>query len=68
MSFEEQTARIEYLISLIENFNTGKAENLAMKLGVSRRTVFSDLEFLKGKGHVIVYNRTVGSYLFGEKK
>lgn len=68
MSFEEQTARIEYLISLIENFNTGKAENLAMKLGVSRRTVFSDLEFLKGKGYVIVYNRTVGSYLFEKKK
>lgn len=55
MSFEDQTARIERLIWLISNSNTGTADELAKKLGVSRRTIFSDLEFLKGKGHQIVF-------------
>ena len=67
MSYEEHTARVEHLISLIEYSKTGIAENLARKLDVSRKTVFNDLEFLKGKGYGIIYSHTVGSYLFGKK-
>jgi len=41
MSFEQQAARIERLIGLIDSSNTGKAEYLAKKLCVSRRTIFN---------------------------
>jgi len=58
MSFEEQTARIENLISFIGNTNTGTAVELAKKLGVSRRTLFRDLEYLRGRGNQIDFCHT----------
>ena len=67
MSFEEQTLRIETLIWLINCNNTGTAQVLAKRLGVSRRTIFHDLDFLKGKGYTITYSHTADSYLFDEK-
>lgn len=67
MSFEEQTLRIETLIWLIDCNNTGTAKVLAKRLGVSRRTVFNDLDFLKGKGYTISYSYTASSYLFENK-
>lgn len=68
MSFEEQMSRIERLIWLINGTNTGTAEDLAKKLCVSRRTIFNDLEFLKGKGYSIVFSHTSDSYLFEKKQ
>jgi len=68
MSFEQQTLRIERLIWLINCSNTGTAEVLARKLSVSRRTVFNDLDFLKGKGYSIVFSHIADSYLFEEKQ
>jgi DeoR/GlpR family transcriptional regulator of sugar metabolism len=68
MSFEDQTARIERLIGLISSSNTGTAVELAKKMGVSRRTVFNDLEFLKGKGYVIDYCHIDNSYFFLKKR
>ncbi len=68
MSYEEQTARIERLFLLIDRTNTGTAKELAKKLGVSRRTIFNDLDFLKGRGCQILYNHTSGNYLFEVKK
>ena len=68
MSFEEQTSRIERLIWLINSNNTGTAEELAKRLGVSRRTVFNDLDFLKGKGYPIFFSHTTESYLFEDKQ
>ena len=62
MSFEEQTARIERLICLIDNTKTGTASELAKKVGVSRRTLFRDLDFLKGKGLHIVFCHTDKSF------
>jgi len=67
MSFEEQAIRIETLIWLINCNNTGTAQVLAKRLGVSRRTVFNDLDFLKGKGYMISYSHTSDSYLFEKK-
>ena len=55
MSFEEQTARIEQLVWLINSTKTGTADELAKKMGISRRTLFRDLDFLKGKGLQIVF-------------
>ncbi len=68
MSYEEQTARIERLVVLISLTNTGTAEELARKLGVSRRTVFNDLDFLKGRGCQIVFHHTASSYHFEVKQ
>lgn len=67
MSFEEQTARLERLICLINYSNTGKAEKLAKKLGVSRRTIFNDLDFLKARGFAIVYCHAAKSYVIEKK-
>lgn len=67
MSFEEQTARIERLIWLINSSNTGTAEELAKTLCVSRRTIFNDLEFLKGKGYHIIFCRIEKNFLFERK-
>ena len=64
MSFEEQTARIERLICLIDCTQTGTAEELAKKVGVSRRTLFRDFDFLKGKGLQIVFNHLDKSFKF----
>jgi len=68
MSFEERTTRIELLIGMIERSNTGSAKELARKLGVSRRTVFNDIEFLRGKGFPIVFNLWNTSYRFEKKR
>jgi len=64
MSFEQQTARIERLIELIDSTNTGTSVELAKKLCVSRRTIFKDLEYLRNKGSQITYKQSVNSYLF----
>jgi predicted DNA-binding transcriptional regulator YafY len=64
MGFEEQTARIERLICLIDSTKTGNASELAKKVGVSRRTLFRDLDFLKGKGLQIVFCHTDRSFKF----
>ena len=68
MSFEQQTSRIETIIWLINSNNTGTAVELAKRLGVSRRTIFNDLDFLKGKGYPIFFSHTADSYLFVEKQ
>ena len=67
MSFEEQTARIESLISLIGSTKTGTAVEPAKKLGVSRRTIFKDIEFLRGSGLQIVFSLSDASYRFEKK-
>ena len=68
MSFEDQTTRIETLIWLINSNKTGTAQVLARTLGVSRRTVFNDIDFLKGKGYPIFYCHSADSYRFGIKE
>lgn len=68
MSFEQQAARIERLIGLIDNSSTGTAEELAKKLCVSRRTVFYDFDFLKGKGHQNFFCYVSSSYRFEKNR
>jgi len=68
MSFEQQTARIERLIELIDSTNTGTAEELAKKLCVSRRTIFYDFEFLRGKGLPIFFCYVSVSYRFEKNR
>jgi predicted DNA-binding transcriptional regulator YafY len=68
MSFEEQTARIELLFKLIDSSKTGTADELAEKLNVSRRIIFNDLEFLRGRGRQVVFCQTDKSYRFEKKE
>jgi len=64
MSFVEQTFRIDKLIRLITNSNTGTAEELAKTLGVSRRTIFNDLENLKILGYQVNFCQISRNYFF----
>ena len=64
MSYIEQATRIDKLIRLITNSKTGTAEELAKTLGVSRRTIFNDLENLKIMGYQIIYCQTSRNYFF----
>jgi predicted DNA-binding transcriptional regulator YafY len=64
MSYIEQATRIDKLIRLIKNCNTGTAEELAKTLGVSRRTIFNDLENLKIMGYQIIFCQTSRNYFF----
>lgn len=64
MSFEERTLRIERMIGLIDRSNTGTAEELARKLSVSRRTVFHDFDYLRGRGYPVFFSYTTNSYQF----
>ena len=66
MSYREYVNRIEYLKYLINNKRTGTAQELALKLGVSRRTVFDYLSRLRDEGHRICYCRKVRTYKFLE--
>jgi len=68
MSFEQQTARIERLVGLIDCAKTGTAEELAKKMGVSRRTIFYDFEFLRGKGLPIFFCYVSVSYRFEKNR
>jgi len=68
MTFVQQAARIERLIGLIDSSSTGTAEELAKKLCVSRRTIFYDFEFLKGKGHEIFFCYVTVSYRFEKNR
>jgi len=68
MSFEQQTARIERLIRLIDSSSTGTAEELAKEMGVSRRTIFYDFEFLRGKGLPIFFCYVSVSYRFEKNR
>jgi len=67
MSFEDQTVRIENLISLIGSTKTGIADELAERLGVSRRTIFNDLEYLRGRGLKIVFSPTDKRFIIEKK-
>ena len=68
MSFEQQAARIKQLIGLIHSSNTGTADELAKKLCVSRRTVFNDIDFLKGRGYAIFFCNVDFSYRFEKNR
>ena len=68
MSFGQQAARIKPLIGLIDSSSTGTAEDLVKKMGASRRTIFNDLDYLKGRGLSITFDPSVRSYRFEKKR
>ncbi|MFC2187710.1 HTH domain-containing protein [Fulvivirgaceae bacterium LMO-SS25] len=57
--------RTKYLIELIEKQKTGSPDELARRIGVSKRTVYrilEDLKFFHPKK--IIYNHEKKSYIF----
>jgi predicted DNA-binding transcriptional regulator YafY len=63
----ESFKRIERIDQLIRIKGTGTAEQLAEKLGISRRSVFNLLNEMKEKGAPIKYDQYRGSYYYDEE-
>jgi biotin operon repressor len=64
MRFIDNLHRIERLKQLIQFKATGNANELAKKLGVCRRTVFTLLETIRQSGKKIRFNKYKQSYEF----
>ena len=64
MSYGDYRDRIERLKNLINRECTGSPEMLANTLGVSRRTLFKDLDMLRDDGLKITYNRYRETYFY----
>lgn len=62
MNYSTYLEKMAWLIELIEKENTGPADSLAMKIGVSRRTIFRYLDELRLKGADIFFSRSKGTY------
>lgn len=54
--------RLDYIVQLAERSRTGTPENLATKLGVSKRTIKRMVYVLREKGIPIKYNRDLMTY------
>jgi Mn-dependent DtxR family transcriptional regulator len=63
----ESFKRIERIDQLIRIKGTGTADQLAEKLGISRRSVFNLLNEMKEKGAPIKYDQYRGSYYYDEE-
>ena len=57
-------SRIEFIDKLIRERATGNASILALKLNISKRTVFNYLKWMKKRGAPIVYSKTHNSYVY----
>ena len=60
--------RISYIMELTEKRKTGSPAELAMKLGVTERTVYNIMESLRcTEAGSIQYSRSDRSYIFSNK-
>lgn len=67
MQFEKYLTRIAYLKELIQKESTGTPDQLAARLGVSRRMLFNYLEVVKSDSkEKISFCRKIQSYKFLE--
>lgn len=64
MNYSEFLETKKKLENMIERECTGTAEELAQRLGFSRRTVFNYLDILKNEGYEIKFNRCLNTYYF----
>jgi biotin operon repressor len=67
MSYKDFLEKRETLLRHIKVERTGNAEQLANKLGFSRRTLFNYMDLLKDEGLNIKFCRTRVTYFFAEK-
>ena len=68
MEFIKQIERLQLLNKLVREKRTGSPEELAERLGLSRRQLYSYLEFLIDYGMDIVYSRKTNSFLVNNGK
>ena len=59
--------RLDRIVALISRKSTGCPAELASRLGISKRTLYNDLEILKGYGAIIEFSIDRNSFLFKEK-
>lgn len=67
MNLIEQIKRIERVDQMIRMRATGPPEKLAEQLGISRRTLFNILDFMKNQGAEIGYSQEKKSYYYKTK-
>ncbi len=67
MSTQDYLFKLSYLSELIDNKNTGTADHIAEKLGISRRTIFRYLKDLKLMGAEISFDQKRNTYVFEEE-
>lgn len=68
MEFIKQIERLQLLNKLVREKRTGSPEELADRLGLSRRQLYSYLEFLKDYGMDIAYSRKTNSFIVNNGK
>jgi predicted DNA-binding transcriptional regulator YafY len=68
MQFLDKQQKLEQLLSLINDQNTGTAAQLAYKLCVSRPTIENYLNLLRTAGHNISYCSKRKTYYFFDHK
>jgi predicted DNA-binding transcriptional regulator YafY len=68
MEFIRQIERLQLLNKLVREQRTGSPDELAERLGVSRRRVYVYLEYLNDMGVDIQYSRRLNSFVFVSQK
>jgi transcriptional antiterminator len=64
MNFFRQIERLQLLNKLIKEQRTGSPEELAERLGVSRRQLYAYLEYMKDFGLEICFARKLNSFIY----
>jgi predicted DNA-binding transcriptional regulator YafY len=62
MSYSNYLKKMAWLIELLKQENTGCADCLSKKIGVSRRTIFRYLDELRLKGADICFSKCKRTY------
>lgn len=68
MNFIRQIERMQVLNKLIREQRTGSPEELADRLGLSRRQLYAYLEYMKDHGLNICFSRKLNSFIFCDEK
>jgi predicted DNA-binding transcriptional regulator YafY len=67
MGYIDYIERIKKMDDLIRNEQTGNADELAVKMEVSRATVFNYIEVLKSMGAQIEFNKKSKTFFYLDK-
>ncbi|WP_373397046.1 HTH domain-containing protein [Algoriphagus halophilus] len=68
MEFIKQIERIQILNKLIHEQRTGSPDELAKRLGISRRQLYVYLEYMEDHGLKIRFSRKVGSFIYSSEQ
>lgn len=63
MKFRKYQQRRDYMLDLIEKGYKGTAEDIAMRIGISRRTFFEYLHDFREEGICIEYDKSLKKYI-----